>query len=561
MLAAPGRASNTGGTSASPMSSPSPDALKWLIGLRLVVVTTLLLGVLVVQLNTQQILPLRDFYALILIAYGCSLVYLVLYLRKPSTHLQAITQLGGDLALVTGLVYFTGGVASPFSFLYLTVIVVAAVMLRGGGLVFAGLSAMTYGVLVDLMVFDLIPIPTNLVGVRIPVSSSRVLYQLTIHIGGFVLVALLVSYLTESLRTARHRLEEEQKRSTRLLALTQHVVRSVGAGIVACDLDGLVLYINPAAERILQIGDAESALNRSIEEVLPLEGQNWGLLRARVRHRGSVRIEGRHLATSRRLGLTLGPLQDETGSVVGFIINFQDLSEVEVEQERRRLQERMAAVGEMASRMAHEIRNPLASISGSAQMLTSTSELGDTGGRLLDIVVTESQRLSRILEGFLAYSKPSHSDHGPVDVAVLMRDCLTLLEKSKELGPHHRLVDELPESLTIIGDENLLRQIAWNLARNALQAMPDGGTLTIRGEWSPVGVRLHWQDTGKGMTEDVRQRAFEPFVTTHPGGTGLGLAVVYAAVQDHGGEVTIETQPGVGTVVTVELPGRAGDPS
>ena len=189
------RASDEGGARAPLAVTPSVNSLRWLIGLRLVVVSTLFLGVLIIQVNTQILLHLKHFYGLILLSYGLSLCYLVIHLRGLSTRLQAITQLLGDIALVTGFVYFTGGLYSPFSFLYLTVIVVGAVLLRGGGLIFAGLSAIAYGVLVDLMIFGVLPIPANLAGFEIPISTSRVLYQIMIHVVGFVLVAFLVSYL------------------------------------------------------------------------------------------------------------------------------------------------------------------------------------------------------------------------------------------------------------------------------------------------------------------------------------------------------------------------------
>jgi two-component system sensor histidine kinase PilS (NtrC family) len=195
-----------GEAGASPFAVPSRAALRWLLGIRLVVISTLFLGILIIQVNTQLLLQLEQFYWLILVSYGLSLGYLVLHLKGLPTRLQAVVQLLGDIGVVTGFVYFTGGLYSPFSFLYLTVIMVAAILLRGGGLVFAGLSAIAYGILVDLMVFGILSPPASLSGIAVPVSSSRVLSQIMIHVVGFVLVALLVSYLSESLRTARHRL-------------------------------------------------------------------------------------------------------------------------------------------------------------------------------------------------------------------------------------------------------------------------------------------------------------------------------------------------------------------
>jgi two-component system sensor histidine kinase PilS (NtrC family) len=549
-------AATSGGESATapPPAYASQKALRWLIGLRLVVISTLFLGILLIQVNSEKILPLRNFYGLILFSYGLSLVYLILFARQVPNRYQSLIQLAGDIAVVTGFVYFTGGLYSPFSFLYLTVIAVAAMMMRGGGLIFAGISAVAYGLLVDLMVFEILPVPENLTGIQITMSTSRILIQLLTNVVGFALVAVLVSYLGESLRSAQHRLHEESERAAQFFALTDHVVRSVGAGIVAADLDGKILQLNPAGARMLAVPDADAVTGSVLEEVIPLEDQNWGLLKTRARDRKVVRLEGT-LATSRvRLGMTVGPLADERENVVGFIVTFQDLSEIKVEAERQRMQERMAAVGEMAARMAHEIKNPLASISGSAQVLKSAATLEEKDQRLLHILVDESRRLSGILDGFLEYTRPHQAAFGPCDVGAMLSDCMDLLSRSEEHRADHQLRLSVPDELVLRGEEQLLRQVFWNLSRNALQAMPDGGELEVSATRTDGHVVLRWKDTGTGMTEDVRRQAFEPFVTTRPGGTGLGLAVVYAAVAEHGGTIAINSAPGTGTVVTVELP-------
>jgi two-component system sensor histidine kinase PilS (NtrC family) len=535
---------------ATPLQVPSRNSLRWLIGLRLVVITTLFLGILLIQVNSQRILPLRNFYGLILFSYGLSLLYLILYARKLSPRMQSWIQLVGDIAVVTGFVYFTGGIYSPFSFLYLPVIAVAAILMRGGGLILAGVSAVAYGLLVDLMVFEVLPVPENLSGIQIALPTSRVVIQLLTNVVGFVLLAVLVSYLGESLRSARSRLQEETERTKRFAALTDHVVRSVGAGIVATDLDGRVLHLNPAGD----IAGGESIVSSDIEKVIRLEDQNWGLLKTRARDRSVVRLEGSAVTTGLKLGMTVGPLADENNNVVGFIVTFQDLSEIKIEAERQRMQERMAAVGEMAARMAHEIKNPLASISGSAQVLASAGNLDDNGQRLLHILVDESRRLSGILDGFLEYARSGAATFGPCDLSAMLRDCVNLLGRSDEHREDHRLRLSIPDGLVLRGEEHLLRQIFWNLSRNALQAMPDGGDLEISAIRENGRVVLRWRDNGVGMTEEIRRQAFEPFVTTRPGGTGLGLAVVYAAVAEHNGTVSIDSAPGFGTTVTVELP-------
>jgi len=495
----------SGGAPAPPVVSPSPTTIRWFLGLRLIVISTLFLGILLIQATSPLILPLKHFYGIILATYALSLGYLVLYLTGVPPKIQAMIQLVGDIGIVTGLVYFTGGFHSPFSFLYLAVIVAGAIIIRGGGLIFAGLSAIAYGLLVDLMVFGLLPTPPSLAGVQLTPSLPRILAQLLTNVVGFALVALLVSYLTESLRSARSRLREEIERAQRLAAVTDHVVRSVAAGIVATDLDGRVLHLNPAGQRILGLAPEAKAEGLDLDEVMPLSDHTWGLLYTRARSMSSIRIEDNHRTTGLRLGLTLGPLEDETHNLAGFIISFQDLSEIEGAATRQRTQERMAAVGEMAARMAHEIKNPLAGISGSAQMLASREAPDHKTARLLHILVDESQRLSNILDGFLDYSRPSHGSRHQCDLPVLLGDCIDLLQRSDLMKQDHEIVLDFPESLPLLGEEPLLRQMFWNLSRNAIEAMPDGGSLVVSAASHQGKVVLTFSDTGIGMSEDVRR--------------------------------------------------------
>ena len=544
---------SAGGRHTPPAVSPSVNSLRWLLGLRIVVISTLFLGILLIQGSSEKILPLQHFYEVILSTYGLSLVYISFYAFRLPLRLQTIIQLVGDIAVITALVYFSGGIYSPFSFLYLTVIVSGAITLRGGGLIFAGLSAIAYGGLIDLIVFKILKNPPNLGGVTSPPPVPRILSQLMTHIVGFVLVALLVSYLAENLRKARSHLLEVQERSRKMEAVTEHVVRSVNAGIIATDLEGRILHVNPAGRRILNPPDNTT----NITEILPLKDHSLKASLSRIRTTASsLRLNAHHQLTGQNLGLTIGPLEDNFGDIVGFIFNFQDLSQIEAMQEQQRQQERMAAVGEMASRMAHEIKNPLAGISGSAQMLASTQGLGERQLRLLRILVDESQRLSKILDNYLDYSRTEILEPTVCDLAEVLRECMELLQSSRELHEDHQLRFEGPEHAPILAHEHLLRQIFWNLSRNALAAMPKGGELEILLEEVPGRLILLFRDSGEGMPEATRRKAFEPFVSNRPGGSGLGLAIVYNAVERHEGRIEIESSCNQGTTLRIELPQR-----
>ena len=192
-------------------------------------------------------------------------------------------------------------------------------------------------------------------------------------------------------------------------------------------------------------------------------------------------------------------------------------------------------------------------------MLSTQGSPDPTVQRLLGIVVEESRRLSHILDGFLAYTRPTQATRTVCDLVPLLRDLVEILRQSDQRKPEHEIRLQLPPTLPVFANEHQIQQLAWNLSLNALDAMPAGGELLISAEITGGQVILQWRDTGTGMDDTVRQHAFEPFVTTKPGGTGLGLAIAYTVVDDHDGSIEIESEPGQGTTVTVRLPAHLED--
>ena len=237
------------------------------------------------------------------------------------------------------------------------------------------------------------------------------------------------------------------------------------------------------------------------------------------------------------------------------VITFQDLTQVRSLEETSRRQDRLAAIGRMAASIAHEIRNPLAAMRGSIQMLRSEMEGDSAQTELMEIILRESDRLNRIITDFLSYARPRSLIESKVDVANLLHQTFALLRHSPEILETQTITEELPpEPLIVEADEGQLKQVFWNLARNALQAMPDGGTLNAKLHRNSHN-RLHitFSDTGRGMTPDQVEHLFEPFSST-TGGTGLGLSIVYQIIRDHGGTINVRSREGKGTTITIELP-------
>jgi two-component system sensor histidine kinase PilS (NtrC family) len=271
------------------------------------------------------------------------------------------------------------------------------------------------------------------------------------------------------------------------------------------------------------------------------------------RHRSEVEIELE--GESRYVGYSISRLNDAEGHHRGYIVIFQDLSSWRRMQEELRIKDRMVAVGELAAGLAHEIGNPLAAISGSVQLLSGSLKGDEAQRKLIDILLKESYRLDRTIKGFLRFARPRDRSSVPFDIARLLTENFELLQNSEEVAAGHRLeLDLKPQSVHILADPDQISQIFWNLARNALRAMPSEGTLRVVGRLADDFFSLQVIDSGQGMTEAQRANLFHPFQSFFDGGTGIGMAIVYRIVQEHGGRIRVDSRPAVGTMISVEFP-------
>lgn len=532
--------------------------LRWLIAIRLVVITSVVLPYLLIQLSAPESQP-PTFDLLFLIAgstYLASLVYIALLrvLRgRPTWH--AHLQFAGDLLLVTSLVYFFGGIGSPFSMLYLVVIMVAAALLRHrAGLVVASAAYILYAGLLTALARGWLP--QGMIELSAAEIAWRLPYNLVVHFVGFYAVALLTSYLAANVSRAERELEEKRDILANLEVFHHDVVQSISSGLIATDLDGRVTSVNRAALDIL--GRAEDQLlGRPIRACGLFDAEDWTSHATMSAGARAARTEVEITRGAERIpiGFNLSRLTDAAGTASGWIVIFQDLSQWRLLQEELRLKDRMAAVGELAAGLAHEIGNPLAAISGSVQLLSAALPADEKQRRLLDIILKESQRLDRTIKGFLRFARPKERAVSRFDVAALLAENLALLRHSEEATGRHRFeIDLEPPSVALVGDSDQVSQIFWNLARNALRAMPDGGTLTLRGRVVADAYRIEVRDTGRGMTEQQRAKLFEPFQSFFDGGSGIGMAIVYRIVQEHGGRLAVDSRPAQGTAIVVELP-------
>ncbi len=487
---------------------------------------------------------LTALYALVLAGFFATLGWALAARHGSGATLRRL-ELAIDGALVTGLVYCTGGARSLFSFLYLAWIVHAA--LRGGSRAAAGAAA---GAMLGHALAVLALARSWLPWLDAPDAlAPRELYvAIGTHAVAFSLVALLAHRLARQLAHSEGQLQE-------LSELHRRIFESVSSGLLTLDARGCISAFNPEAERISGWASAE-VVGRGLAQAFPevahaCEGMvqlgDGAYARARVGMRNRA---GEPL----HLGLSRSRLRGAQGAAEGTILIFQDLTRlVEIEDELSRSR-RLAAVGQLASGLAHEIRNPLGAMSGAIELLAAElPELGANGRRLARIVQRETERLNRLVVDFLAYARPGALPRERCPLREIADELRELFARSE----HHavRLELDVPADLDAAGDPDALRQVLWNLACNAAEAKPQDGVVRLRAAREPEGrVRIEVSDRGCGMTREVLERVFEPFFSTRPKGTGLGLATVHRLMERQGGSLQLRSAPGQGTTFALLLP-------
>lgn len=529
------------------------DWLSWLVKVRILVILFLLGIELVIRQFAPSPVPIKYFLTLVLLWVALSVFYAILRGLELDPYLQAYVQLTVDLWLVTGLVYVTGSLDSYFVFLYLLVIIVASILLsRVGAFLVSALSFLFFAAIVDAAYFQMIP---TLYPQSVGVWPLQV--YLGIHLFAFFGVWYLSSHLAESLRTTGVELQDKRGELEELQAFNESVIRSMRGGLLTTDLRGRVLLLNPAGEEILGVklhqvrGAAASTRFPPLGRLLPPAGE----LPRETRREIWVRTgDG---GQEKTLGVTVSLLRTWEGTPSGYVYNFQDLTELKRLEAEVAQKERMAALGRMAAAIAHEIRNPLGAIAGSVRQLARYAEVGEDEQKLVEIVNRESERLNRVVNDILSYSKERVLHREQVNLVRLLEETLLLLERHPQFNGNIRVEKQLPPNgVRVEADAGQIKQVLWNLCDNALRAMPAGGTLRVGVEEADRVVRIRVADTGRGLTAEQCEKIFEPFESSFVGGTGLGLAIVYQIVHSHGGRVWARPGRPSGAEFTVELPGR-----
>ncbi len=531
--------------------NPPEKRLWWLMFYRVVIVTLLLCITTFIRIKeTEPSLQaaLTPVYFIIALTYLFSFTYFFISKIIKNIRLNIYIQSISDLLLITGLVYVTGGIESIYPVFYPLIIIYSVLFLAGrGGLISASLSSIFYGLLLDLEYYGIIQ-PIYQLCYDYNSSASYVFSRIFIHIVSFYIIALLASFAARREKMARDLLAEKESAFDQLDLLHRSIIESVDTGILTFDLKEIIKYFNRGAEEITGFVRSQ-IINKKINDIFP---HLSSMLNKEDQWKIGSRFEVVDLG--KILGCSVSTLVDGNKKKIGNILIFQDLTVIKEMEGQIEKNKRLAFVGEMAASLAHEIRNPLASISGPIQMLSKNISLDETDKKLMQIILRGKDRLEGFVKDFLLLARPKQSERKDINVEVIIDDLLESLRFSPEWCEDIEVIKNLCTQTGIYGNKAEIRQVIWNLVLNAVQAMPEGGRLKIKTTDRKKYLEIRISDTGHGIEEKSQDRLFEPFYTTKQNGTGLGLAIVNRIVESHMGKISIESKPGKGTDCIVLLP-------
>ncbi len=489
----------------------------------------------------------RTISSFIITLYLLTIVYSLIVGRVRNLYFFVYVQLVLDVCAEIILVSITGGVESLFSFaLILTVLSSSIVVSSRAGYIIASLSSILYGLMVDLQFYRLVPFIDTTTA-----SEKVLLYAIFVNTLSYYITAYLGGYLSRRLAKTEMLLEEQDTQLKDLELFNSKVIESLPSGLFTTDIADRILIFNRAAEKITGL-QGQEIIGEHIGTALPFlpvplqEGR-----------RDVNVIVG--TAEEKIIGITISALRDTSGKDTGYIGVFQDLTQLKKLEAEVQQKEKWAAIGELSSNIAHEIRNPLASMKGSIEMLRDPKIPDKHKERLMNIALHEMERLDNIVTDFLTYSRPRPLEMKRIDLHLLLDETLCLLRNMGVDKNTIGIVKDFNGQLVTVADPQQIRQVFWNLGMNAIEAMRTGGRLTVRTRVSPDSIRISFEDTGVGICTGDIGRIFYPFFTTKDAGTGLGLSIAYRIVEEHQGTIAVSSIPGIKTIFTIILNRRYGE--
>ncbi|MBC7974265.1 MAG: hypothetical protein H7138_04715 [Myxococcales bacterium] len=481
------------------------------------------------------------------LTYLTSIVFGVLLRRGFSARRVARPMQAADLVVTSLLIWATGGAESPYIFLYALSIVGAGALSYRSGAVAVTLASISSMVAVALLARTQAFALPALSQIH-PWEQSVVdlVRTLGINLAALIGVGALSFIFGDQLQRGVETLATTRKAAAELLTLHEDIVRSLSSGLITIAPDGVILTANVAAADIL--GQPPVVAGQPIDKLMP------GLSALVATGLGEVRRADLQVAEDLTVGVTVSPLRDVKNQVIGRVVNFQDLTELRRLEIQSRRSERLATVGQLAAGVAHEIRNPLASISGSIELLRQGPVASEDDRMLMAIVHREIQRLNVLIGDLLDYANPRPPQLVTFDLGVMVEETLQVA-RGEQAFAEIVMAMEVDRPLPVHADPAKLRQVLWNLLRNAADAAAAGGKhVHVDAHLGPDDARLIVSDDGPGIPADQLAHIFDPFFTTKSKGTGLGLATCHAIIADHHGHIDVTSEPGKGTQMVITIP-------
>jgi two-component system sensor histidine kinase PilS (NtrC family) len=542
--------------------------LRYLMLLRVAFVTFLLGIATFLEIKGEDLLPeisLLSLYLVIITSYILSLFYFFLLNLTKNIKITLYIQAICDVLMITGLVYATGGISSVYAVFYTLVIIYSVLFLeRRGGLIIASACSICYGLLLDLEYYKILTPLYAIVSQDNPFTAGYVFSRIIIYILSFYLIAFLAIFVVEQEKKTRTLLQEKETAFDQLDLLHRSIIESVDTGILTINLRGQIKSFNRAAEEITGYSFAEVE-DKNIVDLFPeygdlLENIHTGGYPYSQQSRVEMYIES-HEKTPLTLGCSVSFLNDGTEKRIGDILVFQDLTAIKKMELILEKNRRLAFIGEMAAGLAHEMRNPLASISGSIQVLHKSLLLNETDERLMQIILRGKDQLESFMRDFLLLSRPTPGIPEMIKITDIIEDILESIRYLPDWRDDIQVIKSLQDHLPFIrANKTEIRQLIWNVLMNAIQSMPNGGRVTIETGKDTTDIsagqflEIKISDNGQGIMENDLGKIFEPFYTTREKGTGLGLAIVNRIVEGHAGKIKVDSRSGEGTTFMIWLP-------
>jgi len=516
--------------------------IRALIFFRALIVTILFGAFRAIDLDYSDFRNPQALFYIIGLLYFLTIIYAVSLKWIRNFARFAYIQIILDIMIGCILAALTGGVESLFSFLFVLSVISASILLnQQASYMMAGLCTVLYTLIAILQYYRMLPmfIP------NVYISYKEYIYNVFIHASSFFIVAYLSSYPSEKLKKVARSLAQRDIDLDVLRAFNQNIIDNVPCGLLSTDANGRIAVFNRAA-RMITCKNLSEVIGKPPEDIFPF---------IKSIQADTIRLEGEMNCELDRkiIGMSFSKLEDKDGHFAGIIGIFQDLTTMKELEEEIRRKEKLAAIGELSAGLAHELRNPLASLKGSVEMLKEGKVSRVHANRLMEIALLEMDRLNRIVTDFLLFARPPAIKREYFDIHKLFKDTLFFMKNAQEHN-NIRITESLDGELFIYGDQEQLRQICWNIGRNAMEAMPDGGEFKVSSKVNSKTVELRFSDTGTGISKDELEKIFYPFYTTKTKGAGLGLAISKKIAAKHGGQLIVRCDGKHSTTFSLFLP-------